>query len=66
MARTVSPVVTLVANLTGRQEVPGPGDRNGSGDAKLIVSKAKVCYVLGVDDTRRPSAPTFTAGQLPG
>lgn len=40
-------VVTLEANLNGAQEVPGPGDRNGTGDAKVIVSSPNtVCYVL--------------------
>lgn len=63
MARTISPVVTLEANLTGKQEVPGPGDRNGSGDAKLIVSKAKVCYVLRVDDIRRPTGAHIHEGR---
>ena len=51
-----APVVTLEANLTGGQEVPGPGDRNGSGDAKLIVTRSRVCYVLRSDDIRRPQA----------
>jgi hypothetical protein len=63
MARTISPVVTLVVNLTGKQEVPGPGDRNGSGDVQVIVSKAKVCYVLRVDDTRRPTAAHIHRGR---
>ena len=47
-----APVVTLEARMNGEQEVPGRGDRDGSGDAKLIVSRAKVCYVLRVDDIR--------------
>jgi hypothetical protein len=50
-------------NLTGKQEVPGPGDRNGSGDVQVIVSKAKVCYVLRVDDTRRPTAAHIHNGR---
>jgi hypothetical protein len=63
LARTTSPVVTLEANLTGKQEVPGPGDRNGSGDAKLIVSKGKVCYVLRVEDIKRPTAAHIHEGR---
>jgi hypothetical protein len=63
MARTISPVVTLEADLTGKQEVPGPGDRNGSGDAKLIVSKAKVCYVLKVKNIKRPTAAHIHKGR---
>lgn len=42
-----APVVTLEANLNGAQEVPGPGDPNGRGDAKVIVKSPRtVCYVL--------------------
>lgn len=44
------PVVTLEATLTGEQEVPGPGDRDGIGDAKLIVSRGRVCYQLKAKD----------------
>jgi hypothetical protein len=43
-----APLVTLEAHLTGEQEVPGPGDPNGSGDAVLKVLKARVCYTLEV------------------
>src|SRR5215210_4028360 len=39
---------TLKATLTGEQEVPGPGDKDGSGNAVVKVSKAKVCYALEV------------------
>ncbi len=39
---------TLEANLTGEQEVPGPGDPNGRGEAEVKVFKAKVCYTLKV------------------
>jgi CHRD domain-containing protein len=38
----------LEANLTGEQEVPGPGDPNGRGEAEVKVFKAKVCYTLKV------------------
>jgi hypothetical protein len=41
-------LATLEANLTGEQEVPGPGDPNGSGHAVLKVFKTKVCYTLEV------------------
>jgi hypothetical protein len=37
---------TLEANLTGEQEVPGPGDPNGRGEAEVKVFEAKVCYEL--------------------
>ena len=58
-----APVVTLEASLNGKQEVPGRGDRNGSGDAKLIVTRAKVCYVLRTDDIRRPQAAHVHEGR---
>ena len=58
-----APVVTLEARMNGEQEVPGRGDRDGSGDAKLIVSRAKVCYVLRVDDIRRPNAAHIHEGR---
>jgi hypothetical protein len=41
-------LATLEANLTGEQEMPGPGDPNGSGHAVLKVFKTKVCYTLEV------------------
>ena len=41
-------LATLEANLTGEQEVPGPGDLNGSGYAVLKILKTKVCYTLEV------------------
>jgi CHRD domain len=43
-----APLVTLKASLTGEQEVPGPGDKDGSGNAVVKVFKAKVCYTLKV------------------
>ena len=36
----------LEANLTGKQEVPGPGDPNGRGNAMVKVYEARVCYTL--------------------
>ena len=44
---TAAPTM-LMANLTGEQEVPGPGDPNGFGHAMVKVYKAKVCYTLKV------------------
>ena len=57
------PVVVLDADLNGRQEVPGRGDRNGSGDATVIVSRAKVCYVLRTEDIKRPTAAHIHEGR---
>jgi hypothetical protein len=39
----------LEASLTGEKEVPGPGDKDGRGDAEVKVHKAKVCYELEVE-----------------
>ncbi len=41
-------VTILKATLTGEQEVPGPGDRDGFGRAVVKVFKTKVCYALKV------------------
>jgi CHRD domain len=37
---------TLEANLTGKQEVPGPGDPDGRGNAVVKVYEARACYTL--------------------
>ena len=58
-----APIVSLEANLTGEQEVPEPGDRNGSGDAHLTVHRAKVCYTLLVEDIRPPNAAHIHEGR---
>lgn len=62
-ARSVDRVEVLDANLTGKAEVPGPGDRNGTGDAKVIVTPTKVCYVLRVENVRRPNAAHIHLGR---
>ena len=41
------PVTVLSTELTGEQEVPGPGDPDGSGHATVIVIPPEtVCYVV--------------------
>ena len=45
---SAAPLATLEAHMTGEQEVPGPGDPNGSGDAVIKVFRARVCYSLEV------------------
>jgi hypothetical protein len=52
----------LEAKLTGKREVPGPGDRDGSGKAELIVGKKQVCYKLRVEDTERPTGAHIHKG----
>jgi hypothetical protein len=48
---------TLVANLTGEQEEPGPGDANGTGNAVITLDapRKRVCFDLS---WRRIQAPT--------
>jgi CHRD domain len=48
---------TRVANLTGEQEEPGPGDANGTGSAiiRLDVDRKRVCFDLSWS---RIEAPT--------
>ncbi len=45
-ANAAQPLATLEANLTGAQEVPGPGDPDGTGHAVINVYRASVCYGL--------------------
>ena len=42
----------LTTQMTGGAEVPGPGDPDGSGTARITVNpgKAEVCYQLSVRD----------------
>ena len=47
----------LHAQMTGEQEVPGPGDPNGIGEAKVKVFRGKVCYRL----TAKRIAPATAA-----
>jgi CHRD domain-containing protein len=54
--------VQLEAKLTGKQEVPGPGDRDGSGKAELVVGKKQVCYELRVEDIERPTGAHIHKG----
>jgi hypothetical protein len=44
-------VVELGAKLKGKEEVPGPGDEKGTGEAQLEVkvAKLKVCYLIEYD-----------------
>ena len=42
--------------------MPGPGDPNGSGDAEVMVYKAKVCYTLEVRRIAPATAPHIHLG----
>jgi hypothetical protein len=56
------PLATLRAQLTGEKEVPGPGDRNGSGTAVVKVFRAKVCYRLEVENIEPATAAHIHLG----
>jgi len=48
----------LATDLTGAVEVPGPGDPNGSGSARVTVNPGRglVCYTLQVSDIQPATA----------
>jgi hypothetical protein len=52
------PGQSLRANLSGDQEVPGPGAPNAFGIANLFVdvNSGRLCYRLGYDGINRPTA----------
>ena len=52
-----APLAHLETVMTGEKEVPGPGDPNGIGEAKIKVFRAKVCYRL----TAKRIAPATAA-----
>jgi hypothetical protein len=57
-----APLATLEAKLTGEQEVPGPGDPNGSGKAVIKVFETKVCFTLKVERIRPATAAHIHLG----
>src|SRR5215213_897385 len=59
-----APRATLEASLTGEKEVPGPGDKDGRGEADLKVYKAKVCYELEVERIKPATAAHIHRGGL--
>jgi hypothetical protein len=56
-ASAATPLAHLETVMTGEKEVPGPGDPNGIGKAKVKVFRAKVCYTL----TAKRIAPATAA-----
>jgi hypothetical protein len=56
-ASAVVPRAHLETVMTGEKEVPGPGDPNGIGEAKVKVFRGKVCYRL----TAKRIAPATAA-----
>lgn len=55
--RTEAIPVALTATLTGEAEVPGPGDPDGSGQARVLLSQeaGKVCFLIVVRDIMLPA-----------
>lgn len=46
----------LSAKLKGNAEVPGPGDKNGRGEAFVSVKKRKVCFQVSWEKIEQPAA----------
>jgi len=56
-AASAASKVTLRAEMSGEQEVPGPGDGNASGVAIVRVSEGgSICYRIRVSKMSRPTA----------
>lgn len=56
---------SATANLTGGQVVPGPGDPDGSGRAKITVVKGtnRLCYDFSLRGIARPTIIALRRGQ---
>ncbi|MGP3914218.1 CHRD domain-containing protein [Nonomuraea sp. 10N515B] len=61
-ADTAYPHVDRV-KLTGKQEVPGPGDRNGFGTFAYRVRDGKLCYAIAARKIRPATAAHIHAGK---
>jgi hypothetical protein len=58
------PVTVLRAELTGEEEVPGPGDPDGSGSATIIVIPPdRICYVLTAENIAPATAAHIHSGE---
>ncbi len=55
-------LATLEAHLTGEQEVPGPGDPDGVGNAVVKVFRTKVCSTLEVKRIKPANAAHIHLG----
>lgn len=54
----------LSARLTGQQEVPGPGDENGSGRAVIRLFEDEVCFLLSWRNIAAPTAAHIHVGEV--
>ncbi|MBT2492989.1 CHRD domain-containing protein [Streptomyces sp. ISL-96] len=50
-------------DLTGREEVPGPGDPDGSGEFWYQIKHGTLCYSLNVRKIAQPTAAHIHAGK---
>jgi hypothetical protein len=58
------PVTVLRAELTGEEEVPGPGDPDGSGSATIILIRPNtICYVLTAENIAPATAAHIHVGE---
>ncbi|MGW7051405.1 CHRD domain-containing protein [Streptomyces sp. NPDC054887] len=51
------------ADLTGREEVPGPGDPDGSGEFWYKIERGTLCYALHVRKIAKPTAAHIHRGK---
>lgn len=56
----------MMVTLTGSEEVPGPGDTDGSGTASITLNhgKGEVCYDVMVKDIANPTAAHIHVGAM--
>ena len=52
----------LAANLTGAKEVPGPGDEDGRGKARIRLKRDQVCFELSWRNIDAPTAAHIHSG----
>ena len=52
----------LQANLSGAKEVPGPGDPNGRGKARVQLKKDQICFELSWRNIEAPTAAHIHSG----
>ncbi|MBX7174561.1 MAG: CHRD domain-containing protein [Pyrinomonadaceae bacterium] len=53
---------SLVAALSGKAVVPGPGDSDGSGNIKVTINQNQLCYELTVTNIANPTAAAIYEG----
>lgn len=64
MAQKEMKAKSMTINLSGGAEVPGPGDKDGSGQARLTVKHdtGEVCYDITVKNIDKPTMAHIHAG----